>query len=121
MTYQEQCDHLTQNASIAVFVLMGAVDDVEFLPLRPRPADEGMLAELKQRWPGRNLRPIGVLAVVNGSPCCVLKEPLLSQQIAALGVAFGEYVRIMSAPNSDRGSAEWQARYYERLYDASQS
>jgi hypothetical protein len=49
MTYSEKAAQLGCDSSVAVMVLMGAPNDVEFLPLKPRTADEKTLAELKTR------------------------------------------------------------------------
>ena len=95
MTYTERSQNLASQSSVAVLVLMGAPDDVEFIPLKPRAADEQMLAELKARWPGRGLRSIGVVGLVGATLCCALKEPLAPEQVDALRAAFSEYIRVL--------------------------
>ena len=103
MSYSEQSTELALNASIAVMVLMGAPDDVEFLPLRPRTADENMLAELKARWPGRGLRVIGILGLCGATSRAAFKEPLQDVQVYALADAFAVYVATLIGSGSHLG------------------
>ena len=100
MTYTAQSQNLANESSIAVLVLMGAPDDIEFIPLKPLAADENTLAKLKTRWPGRGLRSIGVVGLVGVTPQIALKEPLTTQQVDCLAAAFLTYVRglLTSAP-----------------------
>jgi len=95
MTYTERANQLALDSSVAVLVLMGAPEDVEFIPLRPRTADANMLAELKARWPGRNLRSVGVLGVVGGAAQCALKEPFEPETVSRLADAFAVYVHTL--------------------------
>lgn len=67
MTYQEQSAQLAIDASVAVQVLMGTPDDIEFVPLKPQPADSSMWADIKARWSGRGLRSVGVIGLVGAS------------------------------------------------------
>lgn len=97
MTYQEQSTQLTLDASVAVFILMGTRNDIEFVPLKPRAANESMLADIKARWPGRGLRSVGVIGLVGTSPALALKEPLTAEQTSALTVAFLEYLHVLFA------------------------
>jgi len=98
MTYSEKSNQVTLDSSIAVLVLMGAPDDLEFIPLKPRAADENALAELKTRWPGRGLRSIGVVGLVGMTPQIALKEPLTTQQEDCLAASFLAYVRCLLTP-----------------------
>lgn len=92
MTYLQKANQITAESSVAVMVLLGAPDDVEFLPLRPRMADEAMLEELKANWSGRGLRIIGVFGLCGASPRCALKEELPAQQVTALASGFMCYL-----------------------------
>jgi hypothetical protein len=98
MTYLEKSHQLASESSVAVLVLMGAPDDVEFVPLKPRAADENMLADLKARWPGRGLRSIGMVGLVGVTPRAVLKEPLEPQQVDAMATAFLTYLHVLLSP-----------------------
>lgn len=120
MTYTEKSTRLVLDASVAVQVLMGAPNDVEFVPLLPRAADESMLAELKARWPGRGLRPVGIIGLVGTSPRVALREPLEPEQVSALASAFLAYVQALFA---DSFAAQIEQRqkgdevdWLERLY-----
>lgn len=97
MTYQERSTQLTADSSVAVQVLMGAPDDVEFVPLKPRAANAEMWAELKDRWPGRGLRSIGLIGLVGTTPQCALREPLEPEQLSALANAFLTYLHVLLA------------------------
>lgn len=97
MTYSEKSTQLALDASVAVLVLMGAPDDVEFIPLKPRAADEIMLADIAARWPGRGLRSAGVIGLCGTSTRCALKEPLEPEQVSALADAFLAYLRVLFA------------------------
>jgi len=92
MSYSEKSTQLVLDASVAVLVLMGAPDDVEFLPLKPIMADETMRAELKARWPGRGLRSVGMIGLCGLSPRVCLKEPLDMEQASVLADAFLAYL-----------------------------
>ena len=94
-SYSEQSMKLALDSSVAVQVLMGAPDDVEFIPVKPRAADENWLAELKDRWPGRGLRSVGIIGLVGTSPHCVLKEPLEPEQVTALAGSFLAYLHVL--------------------------
>lgn len=96
MTYSEKSTQLAMDASVAVLVLMGTEStDVEFLPLKPRRADEARLAELRDRWPGRGLRSVGVIGLCGTTPICALKEPLDSIQVSSLAGAFLTYLHVL--------------------------
>lgn len=112
MTYTERSQNLANESSVAVLVLMGAPDDVEFVPLRPRPADENTLAQLKARWPGRGLRSVGVIGLCGVSPRYVLKETLETEQVYTLTGAFLEYLHVLYA---DRFAAQQEAAEFAEL------
>jgi len=69
--------------------------DLELLQLKPRQMSPGDLAELAARWPGRNLRSVGVIGLIGASPRCVLKEPLEPEQVSALTDAFLAYLHAL--------------------------
>jgi hypothetical protein len=113
-TYIERSHQLAADASVAVLVLMGAPNDVEFIPMKPRAADDQMLAELKSRWPGRGLRHIGVVGLVGAAPRCVFKEPIEPEQVDALAEAFLAYLRVLSSPYSP--PVDDSVEFCERLF-----
>ncbi len=93
MTYTEKSTQLALDASVAVQVLMGtAPGDCEFIPLKPKAADEAMLADLKARWPGRGLRSVGVIGLCGTAPRCAFKEPLVVQPGTCFTFQTGEMV-----------------------------
>jgi hypothetical protein len=121
MTYTERSQTLANESSVAVLVLMGAPDDIELVMIKPKPADAKTLLELKDRWPGRGLRSIGVMGLVGLSPQIALKEPLEPRQIDALASAFLTYVNVLlfgeqpctDAPLEQRGDAvDWLEHLY---------
>jgi hypothetical protein len=96
VTYSERSARLTIEASVAVLVLLGASpEDVEFIPLRPKPANERFLADIRARWSGRGLRSVGVVGLVGTSPRWVLKEDLDSEQVSALCGGFLAYLNVL--------------------------
>lgn len=116
-TYTERAVQLGVNSSIAVYVLMGSSpQDVEFLPLKPRMADEAMLAELKTRWAGRSLRSVGVIGLVGTTPQCALEEPLEPDQITGLGAAFLAYLHVILSDSFAAQQETVEISELERLY-----
>lgn len=95
LTYSERATELAANASVAVQVLMGAPDDVEFISLKPKMANERWLAELRDRWPGRGLRSVGVIGLCGTSPVIALKEPLEPEQVNALMSEFLAHIHVL--------------------------
>jgi hypothetical protein len=93
--YADRATELVTKSSVAVQVLMGAPDDMEMVPLLPRAADEKWLAELRERWPGRGLRAVGVIGLCGTTPRVVLKNPLEPEQTDALAAAFLTYLRVL--------------------------
>lgn len=112
----ERFVQLGLDSSIAVMVFMGAPDDVEFLPLKPRVADESMLAELKDRWPGRGLRSIGVIGLVGTAPKCELSEPLTPNQINGLAAAFITYLQVLLSASFAEQQGTAEIAELERLF-----
>ena len=99
MTYLEKAADVAGASSIAVQVLLGAAPaDIEFVPIRPRPADAQMLADLKSRWPGRGLRSIGIVGLVGLTARAAFKEPLEPKTVDALATAFLVYVAALTTP-----------------------
>jgi hypothetical protein len=96
MTYSEQSAQLAVDSSVAVLVLSNPeCNDVEFLMLKPKRMGTCELAELKARWPGRELRSVGTIGLVGTSPRWALKEPLTFEQISALADAFLAYLHVL--------------------------
>jgi hypothetical protein len=122
-TYEERRDTLAVNSSILVQVMLGgARGDAEFSLVYPRPANAvAMEEELRARWPGRGLRAVGFIGLVNMQPQLVLKEPLGDVQVQALAVAAGVYfgTLIKAAMTSGSFTAEIEraeVSELERLY-----
>ena len=108
-TYDERRDQLALDSSIMVQVLLGhAPGDMEFVPLKPRPASDDRWTELRAQWPGRGLRLVGTIGLVDGAPKLALREPLDAVQVDALAVAFAVYVGalVKEAMTSDGFAAE---------------
>lgn len=114
--YIERSARLTLDSSVAVMVLMGSPDDVEFLPLKPSMADEGTIAELKARWPGRGLRSVGIIGLVGTTPRCALKEPLDSEQVTGLADAFLAYLHSLYCDGFRAQTEAAEIAELERLY-----
>ena len=95
LAYSERATQLALDASVAVQALMGTADDIEFIPLKPSPANAAMLAGIAARWPGRGLRSVGVIGLCGVIPCFALKEPLVSEQVSALSDAFLAYLHAL--------------------------
>jgi hypothetical protein len=92
-TYEHRRDELVINSSICVGVLLGDMPgDMEFVPIRPQPATDAMREELRSRWPGRGLRGVGYIGLVDGAPKLALNEPLDGVQVEALAAAFAVYI-----------------------------
>jgi len=116
MTYAEKSTQLALDASVAVLVLMGAPNDVEFVPIKPRAADEAWRAELKARWPGRGLRSVGVIGLCGTSARCALREPIGSDAVEALATAFFEYIRVLLGDDFAAHMAAAEIEELERHY-----
>lgn len=94
--YAEKSTQLLTDAQIAVLVLGNAdCTDVEFLPLKPRAANENFCQELRTRWPGRGLRSIGVVGLSGTEPVCAFKEELGPEKVLAVANAFLVYVSVL--------------------------
>jgi hypothetical protein len=121
-TYSERLDQLALSSSIMVQVLLGRTPgDMEFVPLKPRPASAEMWEGLHAQWPGRGLRLAGSIGLVDGAPQLVLKEPLGAVQVEALAVAFAAYIGclVKSALTADTFAAEIEraeVSELERIY-----
>lgn len=115
--YEQDSAQLALDSSIAVWVLMGAPDDIEMVPLRPKMADEAWLADLKARWPGRGpMRSVGVIGLCGITPRCVLKEPLSPEQVSALASAFLVYVETLLGDSFKQQRKESEIEWLNRLY-----
>lgn len=120
MTYTEKSAQLAIEASVAVQVLLGTdPDDCEFIPIKPKPADANMLAEIAARWPGRGLRSVGVVGLVGTSPRCILKEPLEPETVDRLAVAFLMYISVLFGQSfsEQRAAMEIAGTHTEPEYD----
>jgi hypothetical protein len=73
--YTLKSRQLAADSNVAMQILMGSIDDIVCVPVNP-PASEQWLADLRAQWPGRNLRSVGLIGIVNGTPRIVLAEPI---------------------------------------------
>ena len=108
-TYEQRRDELAINSSICVAVLLGSTPcDTELFPIRPQPATDAMREELRSRWPGRGLRGVGYIGLVDGAPQLALSEPLDGGQLEALADAFAAHIGtiVKSALTADSFAAE---------------
>ncbi|WP_158785746.1 hypothetical protein [Granulicella sp. L46] len=104
-TYEHRRDELVINSSICVGVLLGDMPgDMEFVPIRPQPATDAMREELRSRWPGRGLRGVGYIGLVDGAPQLALSEPLDGGQLEALADAFAAHIGIIVKSAMTTGS-----------------
>jgi hypothetical protein len=59
---------LVARSAIAAYVLVNAAgDDVEFIPLKPRPFSDSTIYVLEREWAPRRLRGVGVMAWTDGA------------------------------------------------------
>lgn len=94
--YSERAAEVASGSQIAVLILANNdFSDLEFVPLRPRMADESTWADLKARWPGRGLQARGVVGLCGSRTACAFKEPLADAIVASLANSFAEYVRVL--------------------------
>jgi len=121
-TYNERRDQLVLNSSIMVQVLLGNTPgDLEFVQLKPRPASAETWEALGAQWHVRGLRHAGSIGLVDGAPQLVLREPLGTNQVEALAVAFAAYIGclVKSAMTSHNFAAEIEraeVAELERMY-----
>jgi hypothetical protein len=96
MTYTEKSTQLALDASVAVLALSNPdCTELELLPLKPRQMSETERAQLAARWPGRNLRSIGVIGLVGTTPKYALKDALEPERVSALTDAFLAYLHAL--------------------------
>lgn len=109
--YMEEVAEVVGNASVAVQVLLsGGGDDVEFVPAAPVAANAEWWADLRTRWHGRGLRSIGFLALVDGQPKAVFKEPVALDVVSRLAAAFQVYCVTLAA---NEAASEVKAPEYD--------
>ena len=84
---------LAVDAEIAVYVMASPdAREIEFLPLKPRMASDAERESLAARWPGRDLRGVGVLGRLADSRVPVaLRVPFDCHRLTALLTAFTRY------------------------------
>ncbi len=118
MTYSEKSTQLALDASVAVLALSNPeCTDLEFLPLKPQSMSQSYAAELRDRWPGRSLRTIGVIGLVGASARVELKEPFAHpEQISALAEAFLVYVRVLLGDNFADAKRDAEIQELSRLW-----
>jgi hypothetical protein len=105
------------NAQMAVYVVSTPDgSDCEFLPLAPM-ASASDLEDLRARWPGRNLRGVGVAGLVNCVPTLMLREPHSDLLMAVrLTVAFAQYVQATLNDGPTQQCIDDSAAWCEQLY-----
>lgn len=116
MTFREKAIQLVLQSSVALYVLMGAENDVEFLPLRPELADDVTLMALRNRWPGRGLRWIGVIGLVGATPRIAVNEPLHPDQINALCIAFLAQLNCLFSAKFHTERTQTEISELQRIY-----
>jgi hypothetical protein len=115
--YVEKSAQLGAEASVAALILSSPeCNDVEFLMLKPKRTAACELAELKARWPGRDLRSVGTIGLVGTSPRWALKEPLTFEQISALADAFLAYLHVLFCDGFAAQEESAETAELDRLY-----
>ena len=90
--YLERLEQVAADSEVAVMVLLNPDNtDLEFWPLKPRPASETTAENLA----ARELRTVGVIGLNGLEPHCALKEPLDAAVLSAVGTAFKAYVKVL--------------------------
>ena len=90
--YLERLEQVAAESEVAVMVLLNPDNtDLEFWPLKPRPASE-MSAE---NLAARQLRSVGVIGLNGFEPHCALKEPLDAAVLSAVATAFKAYIKVL--------------------------
>jgi hypothetical protein len=93
--YIERSAELACQSSIAAVVSANPdFNDADFLLLKPRRIPERE-AESAARWPGRELRPVGMVALCGTSPRFVFKAPLTPEQVSALAGEFLSFLHTL--------------------------
>jgi hypothetical protein len=104
---------LTLDAQFAVYVMSNPdASEIEFLELNPRMASVSEMESLAARWPGRGLRGIGVIGLVNGRVHMALTEPCDNIKLAALLGAFSQYRDVVNCADDSVASVAWCERLY---------
>lgn len=110
-TYIEEVTDTVEKADVAVQVLLaGNGDDVEFVAVRPTPANAAWWAGLRANWHARGLHSIGFLAVVDGQHKAVFKEPVTLGVATRLAAAFQTYCETLATAEAKEQMPEydWQ-------------
>lgn len=107
--------HLKQlavDAQIAVYVMASPdAREIEFLNLKPM-ASLSERENLMDRWPGRDLRPTGVIGKLpDGRVQMALRVPFGHEELAALLVAFTHHCEALN-PSPQDASVAWCERLY---------
>jgi len=117
MTYTEKSTELALDASVAVLALSNPdCTELELLPLKPRQMSETERAQLAARWPGRNLRSIGVIGLVGTTPKYALKDALEPEQVSTLTDAFLAYLHGLFCDNLTAQQETAEIRELGRLW-----
>lgn len=111
--YIQEANELVNSASVAVQILLGDDGkDVEFVPMRPQMAGEEWWAEIRNRWHGRGLRSIGVLAMTEDGAQSTFKEPISLDVINRLATAFQVYCLTLASSGLPQPEYDWSAKRY---------
>jgi hypothetical protein len=102
-------EKLAVDSQIAVYVMASPdAQEIEILPLKPRTASDAERESLAARWPGRDLRPIGVIGrLADGGVNMALRVPFDHIQLASLLQAFAAYCESEMEPEYD-----WYTQQY---------
>lgn len=111
--YIQEANELVDSASVAVQILLGDDEDVEFVPMRPQMAGEEWWADIRTRWHGRGLRSIGVLAMTEDGAKAAFKMPVSLDLATRLASEFQIYcLTLASAGLMKPPEYDWNARRY---------
>lgn len=108
--YLERLEQVAADSEMAVMVLLNPDNtDLEFWPLKPRPAAETAPAEVG----ARQLRSVGVIGLNGPAPHFALKEPLDQAVLDAVADAFKAYVKVLVG---EEFAKQIKAAKIEQLY-----
>jgi hypothetical protein len=110
----ENAARVAYESQIAVQVLLSrGNDDIELIPIRPRPLDGYMTPE---DFMARQLRSVGVIGLSGSKPRCAFKEPLETPVVEAVGAAFLEYLRVLLGESFAEQMEVAEVAELERVY-----
>lgn len=121
MSYTEQAKQIVLGSSVALYVLMGESNDVEFLQIRPKMATDAELLDLRARCEGRCLRGVGVIGLINNTPRYAFSEHLEPDQVNAMCNSFLAFLNVLYSGNLHAERAANEVMALRRMYEYSDS